>query len=91
MSIATAQALMARADALLVEVRPARTALTAAPESPERAAYLTMLETVERGLLAALEDVVAELKTLKADPEAQRWLRRALEGLGNTAHGQSAG
>ena len=27
-----------------------------------------MLETFERGLLAALEGVVAELKTLRADP-----------------------
>jgi hypothetical protein len=79
---AIAQAVMARAEALLVDVRQARIALTAAAESPERTAYLSMLESFERGLLAALEDVVAELKTLRGDPEGQRWLRRRLEGLG---------
>jgi hypothetical protein len=43
---------------------------------------LGMLESFERGLLAALGDVVAELKTLRGDPEASAWLRRRLEGLG---------
>jgi len=80
--VATAQAVMARAEALLVEVRQARIDLAAAAESPDRAVYLGMLESFERGLLAALdEDVVAELKALRGDPEAQRWLRRRLEGL----------
>ncbi len=40
-----------------------------------------MLESFETGLLAALEDVVAELKTLRGDPEGHAWLRRRLEGL----------
>ena len=80
--VAAAEALMRRAEGLLVEVRQTRIALAAAPESGERAVYLSMLETFEKGLLAALEDVMAELRTLVADPEAQRWLRRRLEGLG---------
>jgi hypothetical protein len=85
--VATAQAVMARAEALLVEVRQARIDLAAAAESPERAVYLGMLESFERGLLAALdEDVVAELKTLRSDPEAQRWLRRRLDGLEKEGH-----
>ena len=73
---------MARADALLVEVRQTQIALSAAAESAERAVGLAMLETFERSLLAALEDVAAEFKTLKADPEAAAWLRRRLETLG---------
>jgi hypothetical protein len=35
----------------------------------------------EKRLLAALKDVVAELKSLRSDPESQRGLRRRLEGL----------
>ena len=62
-------------------MRQARIALAAAEESPERTVYLGMLESFEKGLLAALEDVVAELKTLRGDPEAAAWLRRRLEGL----------
>jgi hypothetical protein len=77
-----AAAVMTKAEALLVEVRQARILLTAAAESSERTVYLGMLESFERGLLAALEDVVAELKTLRGDPEAAQWLRRRLEGLG---------
>jgi hypothetical protein len=79
--VAAAQAVMARAETLLVEARQARIALAAAAESPERTVHLTILETFEKGLLAALEDVVAALKTLRADPEAQRWLRRQLGDL----------
>ena len=75
-------AVMAKADALLVEVRHARITLAAAPEGPERTVYLRLLESFEKGLLAALEDVVAELKTLRGCPEAAAWLRRRLEGLG---------
>ena len=45
--------------------------------------YLGMLESFEKALLAALEDVVGELRTLRGDPEeAAAWLRRRLEGLG---------
>ena len=44
---------MAKAEALLIDVRQARLALAAATESPERHVYLGMLETFERGLLAA--------------------------------------
>ena len=62
-------------------MRQARIALAAAAESPERTVYLGMLESLERGVLAALEDVVAELKTLRADPAAAAWLRRRLEEL----------
>ena len=72
---------MAKAEALLVEVRQARIALAAAAESQQRTVYLGMLESFEKGLLAALEDVVGELKVLKADPEAAAWLRRRLEEL----------
>jgi hypothetical protein len=63
-------------------VRQVRIMLAAAAESPARTVYLTMLESLERGLLAALEDVVGEMKVLTADPEAAAWLRRRLEGLG---------
>jgi hypothetical protein len=38
-------------------------------------------QCLDRGLLAALEDVVAELKTLRGEPEAAAWLRRWLEEL----------
>jgi hypothetical protein len=44
---------------------------------------------LERGLLSALEVVVAELKTLRGDPAGHAWLRRRLEGLGNTARAAS--
>ena len=80
--VAAAAAVMRHAEALLVEVRQVRIALAATAESAERNVYLTMLESFERGLLAALEDVVGELKVLTADPEAAAWLRRRLEGLG---------
>ena len=80
--VEAAVAVMAKAESLLVEVRQARIALAAAAEGPERTMYLGLLESFERGLLAALEDVVAELKTLRGDPEAAAWLRRGLEGLG---------
>ena len=45
------------------------------------AAALRTKAEARRDVLAALEDVIAELRTLRADPEAQRWLRRRLEGL----------
>jgi hypothetical protein len=80
--VETAAAVMAKAEALLVEVRQIRIALAAAVESPERTVYLGMLESFERGLPASLEDVVRELKTLRGDPEGHAWLRRRLEGLG---------
>ena len=79
---AHARVLIERGEALLVEVRQARIALAAAAESAERAMALVMLESFERGLLAALQDVVGELKTLRGDPEAAAWLRRSPEGLG---------
>ena len=80
--VEAAAAVMAKAEALLVEVRQARIALAAAPEGAERTVYLGLLESFERGL-AALEDVVGELRTLRGDPEeAAAWLRRRLEGLG---------
>jgi hypothetical protein len=81
--VAAAVAVIARAETLLVEVRQTRIVLAAATESPEeRTVYLTMLERLERGLLAALEDVVGELKTLRGDPEGAARLRRRLAGLG---------
>jgi hypothetical protein len=80
--VEAAVAVQAKAEALLVEVRQARIGLAAAEESAERTTYLSLLESFERGLLAALEDVVAELKALRGDPEAAAWLRRRLEGLG---------
>ena len=76
-----AAAVMAKAEALLAEVRQARIALAAAAESPERTVYLGLMESFEKRLLAALEDVVGELNTLRGDPEAAAWLRRRLEGL----------
>lgn len=45
-----ATAVMREAEALLFEVHQARTRLAAAPESPERVAYLATLESFERGL-----------------------------------------
>ena len=78
--VEAAAAVMKRAEALLSDVRLTRIALAAANESAERTVHLTILETFERGLLAALEDVVAELKTLRGDPEGA-WLRRRLEGM----------
>ena len=41
-----------------------------------------MLAAFERGLGAALEDVVADPKKLKGEGEAEAWLRRRLEGPG---------
>ena len=79
--VANARALMERGEALLVEVRQARIALAAAAQNPERTVYLGLLGSYEKGLLAALADVVAELKTLRGDPEVAAWLRRRLEGL----------
>ena len=38
---------------------------------------------LRNGPAPALEDVVAELKALRGDPEGQAWLRRRLDGLGN--------
>ena len=82
--VAAAAAVIARAEALVVEVRQVRILLAAAEESAERNVYLSMLETFERGLLATLEDVVAEIKVLGDDPEGQAWLRRRLEGSPDT-------
>ncbi len=79
--VAAAAAVMAKAEALLVEVHQARIQLATAPESSERTAYLPMLEAFERGLLAAREGVVNELKEQRADIEGYVWLRRRLEGL----------
>jgi len=65
--VEAAATVMQKAEALLVEVHQACTRLAAAPESQERTAYLAMLESFERGLLAAFDGVVAELKEQKAD------------------------
>ena len=82
-------AVMQKAEALLAEVHQARSRLAAAPESPERTVYLAMLESFERGLLAAFDGVVAELKTQRADIEGYGWLRRRLEGLTGGSHGHA--
>ena len=84
--VEAAAAVMARAEALLVEVHQARILLAAAAESPERTVYLSMLESLERGLLAAFDGVVAELKTQRADLEGYVWLRRRLEGRSGGSH-----
>ena len=62
-------------------MRQARTALAAAG-SAERNVYLTMQESLQRRLVAAFEGVIAQMKTLWADPEAAAWLRRRLRGEG---------
>ncbi len=80
--VEAAAAVTARAEALLVEVRQARIALAAAAESAGTDRVPGHTGSLEKGLLAALEDVVAELRTLRGDPEGQAWLRRRLEGLG---------
>ncbi len=84
--IAYAQAVVTEAEALLVQVHRARLQLGAAKDRPdvdqaEREVYLAMMEALERGLLATLEDMAKELKALRGDPEGQAWLRRRLEGL----------
>ena len=45
-----------------------------------------MLEAFERGLLVAVEGMVAEFKTQRADIEGYVWLRRRLEGLTGSGH-----
>ncbi len=86
-TIAGAQAVVDQAEDLLVRVYRARLALSAAQDhrdvdEAERLVHLSMMEALERGLLATLEDVTKELKTLRGDPDGQAWLRRRLEGLG---------
>jgi len=83
--IAAAAAVIARAEPLLLDVRRARVALTAAKNTPdvdpaERAVHLLMLKTFERGLLAAVEAVIAELRKRRGEgeSEAEAWLRRRL-------------
>ncbi len=78
--VAAAGEVLARAERLLAEVHRTRLALAADRESPERTVYLAMLESFERGLLAAFEGVVAELKTQRADIDGYVWLRRRLKG-----------
>lgn len=46
-----------------------------------RTVYLTMLEWFEHSMLAALEDVVAELKAFRGDTDAESWARRRLNEL----------
>ena len=84
--VEAAAAVMQKAEALLFEVHQARVRLAAAQESPERTAYLAMLESLERGLLAAFEGVVAKLKTQRADIEGYVWPRRRSEGLTGGSH-----
>ena len=82
---AAAAAVMARGEALLLEVRRVRGLLGAARNKPEvdqaeRAVYAAMLSVYERGLLAALDNVLTELRKRRGEgeAEAEAWLRRRL-------------
>ena len=83
--IAIAAEVMARAEPLLLDVRRARVVLNAVKNTPgvdpaERAVYLVMLKSFERGLLAAVEGIIAELRKRRGEGEAdaEAWLRRRL-------------
>ena len=81
--IAAAAAAMAHGEALLLEVRGVRGLLRAARnksevDQAERVVYAAMLASYERGLLAALEGVLAELRKRRGEGEAEAWLRRRL-------------